>query len=254
MYLLKQSTAVQICFGPFVNVSDGATLETGLASDLDHPSTGIMLSKNGGALAVRDAPVTATTYDAHGCYRVTLDGTDTATLGHLRVIYTDPSTCLAVWRDYMVVTANVYDALCSGTALLDVNTKQIAGSAQSATDLRDFADAGYDPASHTIEEVKRLTGHTAQRGDTYARLGAPNGASVAADVAAVKAQTQAIEADTQDIQGTLGAAGSGLTEIPSVKAVTGAVGSVTNPVSVDDASLAALRQIGLSTALYTRKG
>lgn len=41
---------------------------------------------------------------------------------------------------------------------------------------------------------------TAQTGDTYARLGAPAGASVSADVAAVKAQTAAIETDTQDIQ------------------------------------------------------
>lgn len=54
-----------------------------------------------------------------------------------------------------------------------------------------------------IPTVSTLTGHTAQTGDTYARLGAPAGASVSADVAAVKSQTQAIETDTQDIQGRL---------------------------------------------------
>jgi hypothetical protein len=45
-----------------------------------------------------------------------------------------------------------------------------------------------------------------QTGDSYARLGAPAGASVSADVAAVKTQTAAIETDTQDIQGRLPAA------------------------------------------------
>ena len=80
---LKQSTAVVISFGPFVDKTDGVTLEVGLVSALDHATTGIWLSKNGGALTVRHASVTATTYDAYGCYRVTLDTTDTATLGTL---------------------------------------------------------------------------------------------------------------------------------------------------------------------------
>lgn len=45
-----------------------------------------------------------------------------------------------------------------------------------------------------------------QTGDNFARLGAPAGASVSADVAAVKSQTAAIETDTQDIQSRLPAA------------------------------------------------
>ena len=103
---LKQSTAVVIPFGPFVDKDDGVTLETGLVSALDHVSTGIMLSKNGGTLAVRSATVTASTYDAHGCYKVTLSATDTGTLGTLRVIFTQPATCLAVWRDFTVVASS----------------------------------------------------------------------------------------------------------------------------------------------------
>jgi hypothetical protein len=77
-----------------------------------------------------------------------------------------------------------------------------------------------------------------------ARLGAPAGASMSADIAAVKSQTAAIETDTAEI----GAAGAGLTAINlpnqtmdivgsitgnlsgSVGSVTGAVGSVTGNV------------------------
>jgi hypothetical protein len=103
---LKQSTAVVINFGPFVDKTNGADLEAGLVSALDNATTGIMLSKNGGTLAVRHATVTASTYDAHGCYKVTLDTTDTGTVGSLRVIYTDPATCLAVWRDFTVVASS----------------------------------------------------------------------------------------------------------------------------------------------------
>lgn len=47
-----------------------------------------------------------------------------------------------------------------------------------------------------IDTVTTLTGHTAQTGDAFARLGAPSGASVSADVAAVKAETALIVEDT----------------------------------------------------------
>ena len=116
---LRQSTAVVIEFGPFLDKADGLALLSGLASAIDHATTGIKLSKNGGTLAVRHAPVTASTYDAHGCYKVTLDTTDTATLGTLRVIYTDPTTCLPVWQDFMVMTANAWDSTY-GAAVIGV--------------------------------------------------------------------------------------------------------------------------------------
>jgi len=54
----------------------------------------------------------------------------------------------------------------------------------------------------------------AMTGDAYARLGAPAGASVSADIAAVKTQTAAIETDTQDLQTQVGTAGAGLTAVP----------------------------------------
>lgn len=53
-----------------------------------------------------------------------------------------------------------------------------------------------------------------QTGDNFARIGAPAGASVSADIAAVKAQTAAIETDTQDLQTQVGTDGAGLTNIP----------------------------------------
>lgn len=60
---------------------------------------------------------------------------------------------------------------------------------------------GVDPAMMEIELVDNV------EADTYARLGAPAGASVSADVAAIKTETASILTDTAEI----GAAGAGLT-------------------------------------------
>jgi hypothetical protein len=51
-----------------------------------------------------------------------------------------------------------------------------------------------------LVKVNTLDGHTAQTGDAYARLGAPAGASVSADIAAIKSETATIVADTNELQ------------------------------------------------------
>ena len=129
---LKQSTAVVVSYGPALDKTDGVTEETGLVSALDHATTGIKLSKNGGALTIRHASVTATTYDAYGMYRVTLDTTDTNTLGTLRMAFNEAATCLPVWQDFMVLPANIYDSIVSGSDLIDVSMTQILGTAVSS--------------------------------------------------------------------------------------------------------------------------
>lgn len=115
--VLRQSTSTVLSFGPFLSPSDGVVLITSLVSALDNASTGIMLSKNGGALAVRHATVTATTYDAYGNYLVTLDTTDTGTVGRLLVQFAAAASCLPVWRDFDVITQSAYDALFGSSAV-----------------------------------------------------------------------------------------------------------------------------------------
>lgn len=103
------------------------------------------------------------------------------------------------------------------------------------------------PVTHTsavVPTVTTLTGHTAQTGDAYARLGAPAGASVSADVAAVKTQTAAIEVDTQDIQGRLPAAlVSG-----RMDASVGAMAANTMTAAAAASDLTTELQSGLATA------
>ncbi len=68
------------------------------------------------------------------------------------------------------------------------------------------AETNYDHVAFTFSgsgaipvTVQIYTGFP-QTGDSYARVGAPVGASISADIAAVKTQTAAIETDTQDLQ------------------------------------------------------
>ena len=57
--------------------------------------------------------------------------------------------------------------------------------------------------------------YVAQTGDSYARIGAPAGASVSADIAAVKVDTAATLVDTAEI----GAAGAGLTAVATAASI-----------------------------------
>jgi hypothetical protein len=114
MKFLKQSTVAVVPMGPFLNPTDGVTLVASLVSALDNATTGIFCIKNGGSGAVRHATVTATTYDAYGMYLVTLDATDTGTLGRLRVYFAAAASCLPVWEDFQVLPATMFDSLVTG--------------------------------------------------------------------------------------------------------------------------------------------
>lgn len=126
MKLLKQSTALTLNVGPFVDATDGVTPETGLAGTM-----AVKLSKNGAALAARNS-ATAITHDADGYYRVHLDATDTGTLGLLRATITAAATHLPVFEDYLVLPANVYDSLVSGSDKLQVDAVEISGDSTTA--------------------------------------------------------------------------------------------------------------------------
>lgn len=120
--LLKQSTAFTFRIGPFVDSTDGATAETGLSI----AQADIQISKAGGAFAQTSASPT-TTHDTDGWYQCPLTATDTNTLGTLDVQVV-VSGALPVWKSFMVVPANVFDSLVSGTDTLEVDATLIEGS------------------------------------------------------------------------------------------------------------------------------
>ena len=90
---------------------------------------------------------------------------------------------------------------------VDQVVASVSGAVGSVTGTVTLAAVTHTGA--VIPTVTTLTGHTAQTGDSYARLGAPAGASVSADIAAVKSETASIQSDTNDIQTRLPAALTG---------------------------------------------
>ncbi len=109
---LKQSTAITVKVGPFLDEDDGKTVEGSLT--ITQPD--VRLSKNGGAFAQKDAAQTLS-HDENGYYGLALNATDTATLGRLTV-HIHESGALPVWHDFEVVTANVWDSFFGGGALV----------------------------------------------------------------------------------------------------------------------------------------
>ncbi len=257
---LKQSTAVAISYGPALDPTDGVTLVTGLVSAIDHASTGIKLSKNGGALTIRHATVTASTYDGYGNYIVTLDTTDTNTLGTLRVQFAAAASCVPVWMDFEVVNANEWDSSFGTSVRKFADLDQIKTVSQSATDLKDFADAGYDPATHKVAEVlltdtlTTYTGNTLQTGDAFARIGVAG-----AGLTNIDLPDQAMNI-TGNLSGSVGSV-TGLTasDVGAIKAKTdnlpaspAAVGSAMTLTSGERNSVAdALKARNISSAAST---
>lgn len=146
---LKQSTAAHIMFGPFVDKTTGVDLEVGagIITSIDHATTGIFLSKNGAAGAIRHQAVTASVLDAYGMFQVHLDTTDTDTVGRLRVMMAEAATFLPVYDDFMVVPANVYDSLM-GTDTLDV---QVTGMGADVVTAAAIAAGAIDNATFAAD-------------------------------------------------------------------------------------------------------
>ena len=105
MLYLKQSTANQsVVIGPFVDDTDGVTPETGLTIS----NTDIRLSKNGGNIVAKNSG--GGTHDELGMYTITLDATDTNTVGRLQLVVAE-SGALPVYATFQVLEESVYDAL-----------------------------------------------------------------------------------------------------------------------------------------------
>ena len=108
MLVLRQSTAVDVLIGPFVDSTDGYTAETGV-------SPSVRLSKNGQALASK-SDVTTPAHDSNGYYNCELDATDTNTVGTLVLIVAGSSTSLPVRHEYQVIEEDAYDAIYASGA------------------------------------------------------------------------------------------------------------------------------------------
>ena len=206
MDILKQSTAASIVMGPMLNDADGNTPETTLTI----AQADIRVSKNGGVYA-QSNNATGATHMEFGKFSVPLDNVDTATLGKVRVDI-HKSGALAVWREFTVVPADVYNSLVLGTDTLQadvtqwlgtaaatpntagipkVDVTQLDGSGVALDDLADFATDGYNTATNKVEGV--LLTDTCTTTTTTTNL---TNAPTAGDLTATMKASVNTEADT----------------------------------------------------------
>jgi len=120
---LRQSTTATVLVGTFVDKSDGVTGETGVTLGAADSAE---LMKHDGTTFV-DISGNGWTHKAGGMYTLGLSTTDTETTGRLTVFVADEDVCLPVWKDFVVLPANVFDSLY-GSDKLQVDVSQWGGS------------------------------------------------------------------------------------------------------------------------------
>jgi len=108
---LKQSTAVDVLIGPFVDSTDGNSEEVGLTIS----QSDVQLSKNGGGLSPKNDSDSCA-HSANGCYICNLNATDTNTVGQL-TLYVHEGGALPVRLDYHVVEEVVHVAMYGAAAV-----------------------------------------------------------------------------------------------------------------------------------------
>lgn len=154
-----------------------------------------------------------------------IDGTGLATSAGLATVDSNVDAIKAKTDQFVFTVANQVDAnaLSGGGGLDAAGIRSAVGLASANLDTQlgdiptvsefnartllasayfdasaDTVNLAADQSGVTIGTVNALTGHTVQTGDSYARLGAPAGASVSADIAAIEAGTAPTAAQVAD--------------------------------------------------------
>jgi hypothetical protein len=193
---LRANTATIVTVGPFYDKTDGVTIENSLTitnekitmvvDNNDGSAPTIVLDNVTGATSGTDNDLNYISGCDAGLMQLELSAANTNYAGkRVMLTITDAANHVPVFHEFTILPANVYDSLCLGTEKLKTDIDTIKTQAITcAAGVTVLASVGTASAS------------TAQSGDAYARLGAPAGASVSADVAAVKVDTAAVLSDT----------------------------------------------------------
>ena len=133
--------------------------DTGAATDADATPTWRVYEENNDTVIANDDCAKRDDANTTGYYYAR--GQCTAAAGYeagktyeVRVAATVNSVAgSAVVGRFTILPNTVWDSLHGGTDTLPADVTQIGGDAQSATDIKDFADTGYDPETHKVGGV-----------------------------------------------------------------------------------------------------
>lgn len=229
------------------NLPAGRVIPAGDIGDFPEDAAAVVLRFN--TVGVTMAPITLAGTPAISVYK---DSTTQSTAGvtltvdydsvtgmHHVLIDTSADAFYEVGKSYTVVitTGTVSGVSVVGAVVgsfsienrfQEVDVVKLGASAQSATDLKDFADDGYDPSTNKItgvvlaDTVTTYTGNTPQTGDAYAIVN-----SVAHGNAALKTLIDAVDNFVD-------------TEVAAIKTVVDAIQAKTDNLPTDPADQSAV--------------
>lgn len=156
MLIVRQSTARIVTVGPVLD-ADGVAVTDGVVGDFK-------ISKNGGAPTALNGSATLTHRNT-GHYSLSLTTSDLDTVGSAEIVIDDTVNACQP-KELTVIEEAVYDAFYAASApgFVDgatVDVTKLNNSSQSLTDLKDFADTGYDPSAHLARaDVAAVNGNT----------------------------------------------------------------------------------------------
>lgn len=190
---LKQSTATTITFN--LTNADGtpATAQTitGITWRITKHSDTIPATTSTGSCTA-----SAGTHDCaeigHGAYQMEIPAADVDILGRFTVTWNETGS-VAYSRTFMVIASASWDINVAGSiltaavvsdAVWDEDIVAAHNTADTAGEILDGDTTG--GVNVTSGTITTYTGNTPQTGDAFARLGAPAGASVSADIAILR--------------------------------------------------------------------
>lgn len=232
---IPSGTTDQYIYFIAVDATDLKTREPGLSGFT------VYRSRNGGAAAAMTTPTVSETDDTNmqGVYELLLDEDMTIGSGNdseEMIFHITQAAMAPVDRTIELYRPKITagQTLTTASGVGEANTVQIGGGAQSATDLKDFADAGYDPATNKVEGVK-LVDTTTTNTDMVAA--APT-AAVITDAVWDELQSGHTTAGTfgkfLDVEVSSVSGGGGLTQQDVADAMRLTPAGTVNTNSVDD--------------------
>src|SRR3972149_1399836 len=132
MRYLRYNTDTRITVGPFLDKTDGITPEVALTVTSEKLT--FVVDTGGVPTLVLDAAPTASggandmvhiTGDDSGFYDLELAAADVNYLGRAMLSLNDVATPCPVLHEFMILPANVYDAMVLGTDALQVHANEI---------------------------------------------------------------------------------------------------------------------------------
>ena len=202
---IRKNTAQIITVGPFLDKTDGVSPELSLTVTGCHITLVADTADGNAPTLVIDADATASggnndlvhiTNDNAGYYSLELTAAQANRNGHGRLCINDDDVHCPVFHDLVFLEANVFDSLY-GSDILQIDLKQILGTTLTET-VGGYLAAAFKKL-FDIETPVLTAASVNQTGDAYARLGSPAGASVSADIAAVKTDTGNIKTRTDGL-------------------------------------------------------